>query len=486
MAPVNVLLITADQWRGDCLGAVGHAAARTPNIDALARDGVLFRRHFAQGTPCGPSRASLYTGLYAFNHRSVRNGTPLDARHANMALEARRAGHEAVLFGYTDTSADPRGRDPDDPWLCTYEGILPGFVPVLYLPEHAGPWLDHLRDGGHAEASLSWAYDRPLGAPAPFPARHSETAFLTDRFLDWLGSAGPPWLAHLSWIKPHPPMVAAAPWHDLIGPADVPPPVPPAAGLHPWLDWKLGLPLPESWHGNPADRSEATLRRLGAVYLGLIAEVDHHLGRILEALRRRDLLDDTLVVLTSDHGELLGDHGLLGKESFHPAAFHVPLIVRDPRGARGRVVDAFTEHVDLMPTLLERIGTEVPLQCDGRSLVPWLEGATPSWREAAHFELDFRDLEHGVPESALGLDHEHCQLQVRHGERYTYVHFNGLEPLCFDRRDDPAFGHDIARDPSRAPEVLAEARALLSFRMTLAERRLTGCLLTEHGPIGRY
>ena len=104
----NVLFITADQWRGDCLSALGHPCLRTPQLDALAHEGVIFSRHYAQASPCGPSRASLYTGLYLHNHRSVVNGTPLDLRHTNVALEARKAGYEPALFGYSDVSADPR------------------------------------------------------------------------------------------------------------------------------------------------------------------------------------------------------------------------------------------------------------------------------------------------------------------------------------------------------------------------------------------
>ncbi len=105
---LNVLFVTADQWRGDCLGAAGHPVVRTPNLDRLAAGGVSFRRHFAQAAPCGPSRASLYTGMYLMNHRSVLNGTPLDARHTNVALVARELGYEPALFGYTDSSVDPR------------------------------------------------------------------------------------------------------------------------------------------------------------------------------------------------------------------------------------------------------------------------------------------------------------------------------------------------------------------------------------------
>lgn len=109
-ATENVLFITADQWRGECLSALGHPIVNTPNLDALAAEGTLFRRHYSQPTPCGPARASLYTGLYLHNHRSVTNGTTLDDRHANIAREVRKAGYDPALFGFTDFSTDPRGR----------------------------------------------------------------------------------------------------------------------------------------------------------------------------------------------------------------------------------------------------------------------------------------------------------------------------------------------------------------------------------------
>ena len=138
----NVLFICADQWRGDCLGAIGHPVVRTPNLDALARDGVLFRNHFGQCTPCGPSRISLLTGLYLMNHRAGRNGTPLDSRHTNIALEARKAGHEPALFGYTDSGVDPRGKDPSDPALTGYDrGVMPGFVTPVHMSEEMVPWV---------------------------------------------------------------------------------------------------------------------------------------------------------------------------------------------------------------------------------------------------------------------------------------------------------------------------------------------------------
>jgi arylsulfatase A-like enzyme len=121
---MNVLFITADQWRGDCLSVMGHRCLQTPHLDSLAADGILYKRHFAQASPCGPSRASLYTGMYLQNHRSVVNGTPLNARHTNVALEARKAGYDPALFGYTDVSADPRSHALNDPALRTYSSVL--------------------------------------------------------------------------------------------------------------------------------------------------------------------------------------------------------------------------------------------------------------------------------------------------------------------------------------------------------------------------
>jgi arylsulfatase A-like enzyme len=134
----NVLFITVDQWRGDSLSCVGHPLVETPTLDALAADGVLFTKHYANICPCGPSRASLYTGMYAQNHRSMLNGTPLDARFTNVALLAREVGYSPALFGYTDTSVDPRTVAPDDPRLRLYEGVLPGFDPIVNDPELYG------------------------------------------------------------------------------------------------------------------------------------------------------------------------------------------------------------------------------------------------------------------------------------------------------------------------------------------------------------
>jgi arylsulfatase A-like enzyme len=498
-APLNVLFITADQWRGECLSALGHPMVKTPNLDALAGEGVLFERHYANAAPCGPSRASLHTGLYLQNHRSGTNGTPLDARHTNWALEAAKLGYDPVLFGYTDTSRDPRGEPDDSPWLRTYEGPLPGVRPIVHLDGNPTPWTDWLAAQGYAtpdnpQAAYGWREPGPEyedGAPAPrplaFPAEVDDVAFLTGQLIDYLKGAERPFIAHLSLLRPHPPFVAPAPYNAMYDPAAVPGfkrAASPAdeAAQHPWLAWWLKR------RGFGAPDDEKRLRRLKAVYFGLISRVDAEFGRLFAFLRRSGLWERTLIVFTSDHGEEMGDHWLMNKGGYFDEAYRIPLIVRDPRpgAARGARISRFTENVDILPTMMEAIGAPIPRQCDGLSLAPFLAGRDPAaWREEAHWEFDFRDVGDTTAEDAFGLTLHQCALNVVRGERYKYVHFTKLPPLFFDLQADPGETRNLADDPAHAPLVLAYAQRLLSWRMNHDEQTLTHLSLTESGPISR-
>jgi len=202
----NILLITADQWRGDCLSAADHPHVSTPHLDALATEGVRFARHFANAAPCSPARACLYTGLYQMNNRVCMNGTPLDKRHDNLALAAQRAGYQPRLFGYTDTAADPRGLEANDPRLRTYEGLLPGFSSNVELTDDEIPWKNWLCAQGTPNAldtnvhvPASGVDDPPTGAPPQYNASQTPTVYLVDQFNEWLAahaqSAPSSWLA---------------------------------------------------------------------------------------------------------------------------------------------------------------------------------------------------------------------------------------------------------------------------------------------------
>ncbi|MDR3500541.1 MAG: alkaline phosphatase family protein [Parvibaculum sp.] len=501
--PLNVLFITADQWRGECFSLLGHPMVKTPNLDALAKDGVFFRRHYANAVPCGPSRASLHTGMYLQNHRSGTNGTPLDARHTNWAKEVGAAGYDPVLFGYTDTSMDPRFAGEDDPWLLTYEGPLPGIRPVCMMGTWPKPWIEYLKRKGYdTPEDIRFAYglrrdgpDYEDGAAHPrplvYPQKDDDTSFLVNELMSYMDGAQAkktPFVAHLSLLRPHPPFVAPEPYNAMYDPAEVPgfsrKATPVEEGeQHPWLAHQLTKRLYR------ATANEKQLRRLKAVYYGLMSEVDVELGRLFAHLKATGLWDNTLIVFTSDHGEQMGDHWLIGKCGYFDASYQIPLIVRDPRApaaARGRFVDRFTENVDVMPTMLDFLGLDTPVQCDGKSLIPFLEGREPArWRTEAHWEYDFRDPTDDEAERALDLTLHQCTMNIIRDEKFKYVHFTKLPPLLFDLEKDPGEFTNRATAPAYLPVVLNYAQKLLSWRMNHDEQTLTHISLTEQGPVAR-
>lgn len=528
---MNVLFISADQWRAECLGCAGHPQLRTPHLDQLAAEGVRFAQHFTQAAPCGPARASLLTGLYAMNHRSILNGTPLDARHTNLALEARRVGYDPILFGYTDTSPDPRQHAPKDPALRDFGGVLPGFRPGLrYEYEVCVSWTEYLRQQGYPvrglgreamyadpESPLPAGRGHSLRTPM-YCAADSDTAFTADQVIHYLHSRETSgWFVHAVFLRPHPPFYAPAPYHDLYDPERVAEPVRHADlarewAQHPFLAyWSQLQRRPGYLAGHPLDvvqLPEHEIRQMRASYYGLITEVDHHIGRIITTLKALGEYENTLIVFTVDHGEQLGDHGLWGKGGYFDASYHIPLIIRVPQVLSSRVsptsglstqqqqgpgagwvVDALTEAVDVMPTILEAIGAPVPAHLDGRSLWPWLRQPPTAdnpvaWRQAVHWEYDFRDPVAQQAERYLGLDSVACHLNVLRTARHKLVHFAGLPPVLFDLDLDPHEFENRAADPAYREVLLALTQHLLSLRMRHADQTLTHTQITERGLFG--
>jgi arylsulfatase A-like enzyme len=503
----NVLFITVDQWRGDSLSARGHPVLTTPALDRLAAQGTLFANHWANAAPCGPSRACLYTGTYLHHNRSVNNGTPLDARFTNVALLARAAGYDPVLFGYTDTSLDPRTLPPADPRLRSYEEVLPGFRPVVHDPWEAGSqqwgrWL--AAQGVDVPANPHELY-RPMPgfpgadrhgstwAPARFAAEQSETAFLVDALTTWLGEHGDePFFIHASFIRPHPPRRNPLGYHDIYD-ADAMPPFVAAptkaeeAAAHPLNEILMYLPHA----GSPEDERER--RQMRATYHGAQKEVDDQLARLFAQLDSSGLAESTLVVLTSDHGEMGGDHWLFEKLGYWDESFHIPLIIRDPdpeaAATRGRVVESFTESVDVLPTICRWLGIEVPLQADGFALQPFIigdglsDGQAPAhWRTEAHWSWNFSNPATRLAERHLGLPMAHCALDVIRGPDVKYVQFAAdpevLPPLLFDLGPDPGQLHDLVRAGSSSELGWQAAQQLVRWRMRNDDRTLAGTMVT--------
>ena len=205
------------------------------------------------------------------------------------------------------------------------------------------------------------------------------------------------------------------------------------------------------------------------------------------------MLERTLIIFTSDHGEEMGDHWLVGKGGYFDGSYHIPLIIRDPRASadagRGRVVDAFTENVDIMPTMLAAIGARdrrrPSTALDPGPVLARAARRPGNWRREAHIEYDFRDAPDDQAETALGLAMDQCALNMIRGERYKYVHFAGLPPLFFDLQEDPGEFDNRAADPAFAPLVLAYAQKLISWRMEHDEHGLDRMALTSKGVVSR-
>jgi arylsulfatase A-like enzyme len=399
--------------------------------------------------------------------------------------------------------------------LKTYEGILPGFQRVLAMPstEFPEPWARWLETKGYRlpdniydlyyEKAENYPDSEVKGrtfAPAKYSKNESDTAFITDLALQFIRRPGKkPWFLHISYLRPHPPYLAPEPYNRMYHPDNVPAckgadSIEAEAQQHPYLALLLQNNLNTGiYQSTNYPRDEKSLRQLRATYYGLMTEVDDNIGKLIDVLKNTGQYDNTLIIFCSDHGDLLGDHYLLGKGSYFDKNVHVPLIIRSPdddlKVAGGKTVEVFTENIDILPTVLELYGLDIPRQCDGRSLLPFLTGETPSdWRTAAHWEVDFRFIDlfpDLCPGRELGIAYDECCFNVIRDARYKYIHFTALPPLFFDLQNDPDELQNLAGDPAYAPLVLSYAQKMLSWRMTNDERTLTHLKVGPDGVVER-
>ncbi len=491
----NILFIMCDQLRADHLGCYGHPHLATRNLDLLARRGVRFERAFVQSGVCGPSRMSFYTGRYVASHGATWNRVPLSAGEITLGEYLRDAGRTLVLVGKTHVMRDDAGlvrRELDGSDLGRLLGAggfaeldrhdghqpEPGGAYAAWLRargyDSADPWTDYVISAidGRGRIVSGWNM-RNAGLPARVAESHSETAYTTDRALDFLRAQGDrPWALHLSYVKPHWPYIAPAPYH---------------------ARYAIEQCLPVKRDRRELDNEHPVLaayrqqeecanfmrdevwRAVRPAYQGLVQQIDDHLGRVWEALDALGRFDDTLIVFTSDHGDYLGDHWLGEKEHFHDAIQRVPLIVYDPDAAadatRGSVESRFVEAIDLVPTFLDALGLPVAGErIEGRSLLPLLRGfAVPGWRDAVFSELDY-----GYREARRLLSRapDACRAWMVRTDRWKYVHWQDFRPQLFDLAADPDEFDDLGDDVAREAVRREMRERLLAWFMRL-KRRVT-------------
>jgi arylsulfatase A-like enzyme len=414
----NVLLVTTDQQKATTIGAFGDPLGATPNLDRLAGEGTLFTRCRTQNPFCQPARASMLLGQHPSTHGVVRNGIdlPLDAAAGSLATHFGAAGHATAFFGKAhfasyfpdfptgriESVADSAAVPPD--WHGPYFGFehaeLVSDVHNIRLAPHTGRWnwgfgppplglhygrhlfrdgvargLERLRlmqpeaAGGTWDATQTWKNQ--------LPEEDHPTTWIADRAIAWLERVVSPFFAWISFPDPHHPFDPPRPWSDRYAPADMLEVLPAA---HPGdLDgkpdfhrlWSTGFRGTEWEWTNPGwalfnERERCTIL---AHYYGMVAQLDHNIGRVLAALAARGMADDTLVVFTGDHGDFMGDHQMMLKAPIHyEALIRVALIVRGPGVATACEADDPVGTIDIAPTALAACGLAIPPAMEGRSL----------------------------------------------------------------------------------------------------------------------
>lgn len=443
----DILLIMPDQMRGDCLSVLGHAVVRTPHLDELARQGALFRRAYTTVPSCIPARHALLTGLFPQTSGVVGFAAkPITCPTLPGVLRA--AGYTTVLVG-REMHQVPRG----EPY--GYQRQLLGSTYVgdddydTFLKQVA-PATGGIRQ---LVAALGVTYNGWEAKPWPLPDDQHPTAWIARQACRIVAETAPaqPLFLTASFYAPHPPLFPPQKFFDACFSA----PLPPAAHGD-WVEWAHVPP--------PAARTQAhrvllageTLRAAQAGYFGLIAHVDEQVGPLIEQFQSRSAKAGRpwLIVVTSDHGELLGDHGFFRKCEPYEGSANIPLIVAGSpelgftRGLRC-LRPACLE--DVMPTLVELAGASRPAVLDGVSLVPALRGEQVTLRPWLHFE------------HAPCYSQEQAFHALTDGRfKYIWRPTDGAEQL-FDLDADPREEHDLSKDPT-------QRATLQQWRTTLVQR----------------
>ena len=493
----NILFIMYDQLRFDYLSCAGHPHLHTPNMDRLAAMGVRFSRAYVQSPICGSSRMCFYTGRYVHSHGATRNGVPLKVGEMTLGDHLRAIGMDAVLVGKTHMRVDAEGmarlglaresiigaRVAE----CGCDDGLWGKGPAGYYDEGPQPYNDYLKAKGYpgenpwhdfANAGLGEDGDMASGwfmenadRPANIAEQDSETPWLTREAEAFIAAPHDrPWLCHLSYIKPHWPYIVPAPYHAMYGAGDVAPVIRSEGERtdpHPVYEAFM-----ESEVGRAFSR-DAVREKVIPAYMGLIKQCDDQLGRLLDFLEREGRLKDTMIVLTSDHGDYLGDHWMGEKDLFHEPSVKVPLIVYDPSAeadaTRGTVCDELVESLDLAATFIDFAGGEVPSHIvEGRSLMPFLRGETPeAWRDFVVSEYDYS----ATPiATALGKSPLQARLVMVADKRWKMMHAEGFRPMLFDMETDPDELVDLGAGAGHADIVAMMYERLGRWARRMAQR----------------
>lgn len=447
----NLLLIMCDQLRADALGCYGNVSVKTPNIDRLAKRGVTFNRAYSQTPVCMPARHGLLSGLHPFQLGLLENGTMTqDIAHPLPALIRSR--------GYATFAV---GKMHFDPVREHY-----GFDRMLLseeIPEHIqdDDFLQFLQSSGFghvAEPHGKRSENYYVPQVSPLPEELHTTAWTAAQTCDIIRkNRNRPFFIFTSFIKPHPPFDPCPPYNSMYQADQLPSPVRAERERQP-DDYLIRVQNDYKVNGidNLTPEWEAKIRE---AYYGCVTQIDTQVGTILDTLRDCQLQDNTLIVFTSDHGELLGDHYAYGKRSFYEASTRIPLIISHPASLpMGESLDQLAILQDVYGTLLTGAGTSIPAGSCARDLLSSANDSGVSGREEVCGEIGRGPA---------------MKMMLRWGDFKYIYHVNGGVDTLFDLEKDPNELHNVAEDQ---PDLCAYARdrLLRYYQKTGLEDALDG------------
>ncbi len=353
----NVLILFSDQLRADALGAYGNTVVETPAIDALAAGGVLYEAAYTPSPVCVPARSSFVTGLEPQHGDCFENEMPMSVASTFMDALAD-AGYRTHGVGKMHFTPDP----------AALRGFQTRDVGEEFGTAHTDDYLAFVADSGYGDVERPHGLrDEMYYVPqlSPVPERLHHTRWVADRSRDFLRQQSPdrPFLLWSSFIAPHPPFAPPSPWHRRYEPSLMSDPFEPPGSSDLLTPWNR---LQNRYKYRDGGRNRRLDQLIRAFYLASVTYLDAQVSRILEALEEHGLRDDTVILLTADHGELLGDYGGYGKRSFLDAAARVPFVINGPGFPTGRVTDVVS-LLDAYPTVLELAGV-APERRDGESV----------------------------------------------------------------------------------------------------------------------
>ncbi len=439
----NIILIMTDQQRGDAVGWA-NPEVKTPNLDQLAEGGAVFERAYVQNPVCMPSRASALTGRYPLSHGLRANGVCLPENESILPQVLQANGYTTALFGKLHLDLDYFRED-----FRFHDGQRYGFDITRRAHDSRRPsayraWLSQHYPNYHTtdEADLIVEGDHTHGyftRAVPEGAHFSEwVAEETVQFIrnHAQASSQKPFFISASFYDPHPPFDPPQRWARDYDPRALSSPWRQAGELENKPVFQHEVADKFSWV------DDAIARHIKAYYYAMISGIDHAVGRILHCLEEENLAEDTIVVFMSDHGELLGDHGLLYKGPYlYESLLRVPLAIRWPGHiAAGQRVASIVQEVDLMPTLLKMTEIETPPGNQGRSLLPLMTGRGG---DTSRFDWSITTYRN----SSWSWMHFNLDLSVLVTPRWKLIHYHDHDcGELYDLQNDPHEFHNLWDD----------------------------------------